>query len=509
MDTKAQQFQKGEDLGLTVKRADNFSDWFIQLLTKAELIDYTADISGCYVFRPNSFALWESISRHFDDMIKKDGVKNAYFPCFVSKKALEAEAENFEGFCPEVAWVTRSGDSELEVPIALRPTSETIMYPMFSKWIRSHRDLPLRVNQWCNVVRWEMKRCVPFLRSREFLWQEGHSAFATKEEADKEVLQILEFYRAIYEDLLAVPVTKGTKTDKEKFAGADYTTTVEGFIAPNGRAIQAATSHHLGQNFSKVFDIGFESAPKTKSLVWQNSWGLSTRTIGVMIMVHGDDKGLRLPPRVAPTQIVIIGIPKKGKEDAINEACDNLATLLTKNGMRVEVDKRDNKPGWKYNYWELRGIPLRIEIGAMDLEKKACMVCRRDNGAKQSIPMDDIVVALPKLLDQIHDDLFAAAKALKTEHTKQATTFPEFMGHLNQKNIVLVPFCCTGPCEDKVKNRSKDESVAAKGEEEIGLTGAAKSLCIPFVQPDLPEGTLCFGECGAAAKKWCLFGRSY
>jgi len=505
---KQAQFQKGEDLGITVKREENFSEWFIQVLTKAELIDYT-DISGCYVFRPNSYALWESIQRQFDDMIKKDGVKNAYFPCFVSERALKAEADNFEGFCPEVAWVTKSGNTQLENPIALRPTSETIMYPMFKKWVRSHRDLPIRVNQWCNVVRWEMKRCVPFLRSREFLWQEGHSIFASKEEADKEVLTILEFYRRIYEELLAVPVTKGKKTDLEKFAGADYTTTVEAYIAPNGRAIQAATSHSLGQNFSKVFDIKYESSGKQTMFGWQNSWGLSTRSVGVAIMVHGDDKGLRLPPRVAPIQIVIVPIPKKGAEDAINGKAHEIEALLSKAGFRVEVDKRENKPGWKYNYWETRGIPLRLEIGDKDLQKNAVMVCRRDTGKKESFSVDDLLTKIPATLDDMHNAMFDAAKAVKAAHTKTAVTFSEFITFLNDKNIVLVPFCCGSDCEEKVKERSKNESVAQATDEVVGLTGSAKSLCRPFDQPELKANTKCFGECGADAKEWCLFGRSY
>jgi prolyl-tRNA synthetase len=507
-DQKKVDLKKGEDLGITIKRDENFSEWFIQILTKGELIDYT-EISGCYVFRPNSYALWEAIQAFFDAKIKKDGVKNAYFPCFVSKKALEAEKENFEGFCPEVAWVTKSGESELAEPIALRPTSETIMYPMFSKWVRSHRDLPLRLNQWCNVVRWEMKRCVPFLRSREFLWQEGHSVFATQAEAEKEVLTILDFYRSVYEDLLAVPVTKGRKTDAEKFAGADYTTTIEAYVSANGRAVQAATSHHLGQAFAKVFKIEFENDEKKRVCGWQNSWGLSTRTIGVMIMVHGDDKGLRLPPRVAPIQIVIVPIPKKGIEDKLNAKCDEIAGDLHKIGLRVEVDKRDNKPGWKYNDSETRGIPIRLEIGEKDLNNNSAFVYRRDTQKKEAIPFAELCTKIPHLLDDIHNHLYAEAKKIKTERTKQATSFSQFVTFLNEKCIVLVPFCCKGPCEDHVKDRSKKESVAQKSDEDIGLTGSAKSLCIPFEQPDLPAGTKCFGECGADAVKWCLFGRSY
>lgn len=496
---------------MSVTREADFSEWYIQVLTKAELIEYT-DISGCYTLRPNAYAIWEVVQRTFDDLIKKDGVKNAYFPCFVSSSALKAEEENFEGFCPEVAWVTKSGESELAEPIALRPTSETIMYPMFSKWIRSHRDLPLRLNQWCSVVRWEMKRCVPFLRSREFLWQEGHSVFATEEEADKEVLDILEFYRYVYEDILAVPVTKGRKTEMEKFAGASYTTTVEAYIAANGRAIQAATSHSLGTNFSKIFKIEYENANK-KHLGWQNSWGLSTRSIGVAIMVHGDNKGLRVPPRAAPIQVVIVYIPRGQLTEKLRTKAEEIRDTLVAAGIRVEIDGRKQKPGWKYNYWELRGIPIRFELGGRDLEKEAVMACRRDTGEKKSMPWEGIVDSTKTLLDDIHQSLYDSAKALKTEHTKQCTTFQEFLGFLNQGNICLVPFCCTEACEKNVKKRSATESVGHASDEGFGLTGAAKSLCVPFDQPsDLSEDankTPCFGECGADAVSWCLYGRSY
>jgi len=277
--------------------------------------------------------------------------------------------------------VTKAGDKDLNEKIAIRPTSETIMYPMFSKWIRSHRDLPLRLNQWCNVVRWEFKHPVPFLRAMEFLWQEGHSAFETKEEADLEVLEILELYRQVYEDLLAIPVIKGRKTDAEKFAGALYTTTIEAFIDSSGRAIQAATSHSLGQNFSRAFDIEFESRNEnetTKEFAWQNSWGLSTRSIGIMIMMHGDDKGIILPPRVAPVQIVIVPIKTKKNMELVEKAAEDLKHLLKQGDLRVELDDRNNyKPGFKYNYWELRGVPIRIELGGRDIEKKRSNLCTK------------------------------------------------------------------------------------------------------------------------------------
>lgn len=293
---------KGETLLKIINaKEDNFGEWYREIVVKSEMIEYS-DVSGCYILRPWSFQIWESIQSFFDAKIKSIGVQNSYFPIFIPKAALETEKDHVEGFAPEVAWVTKSGTDDLAEPIAIRPTSETIMYPAFHKWIRSHRDLPLKLNQWCNVVRWEFKYPTPFLRTREFLWQEGHTAHASKKDADDEVLQILEFYRQVYEELLAVPVIKGRKTEKEKFAGGDYTTTVEGFIPNTGRGIQGATSHGLGQNFGRMFKIEYETTDGSKDHPWQNSWGLTTRTIGVMVMTHSDNKGLVLPPRVAPIQ---------------------------------------------------------------------------------------------------------------------------------------------------------------------------------------------------------------
>ena len=308
---------KETGLGLNVSMEEDFGAWYSQVVVAGELIEYY-DISGCYILRPWAYSMWERIKDFFDAEIKKQGVENCYFPLFVSAARLEAEKDHIEDFAPEVAWVTRSGQSELDVPIAVRPTSETVMYPVFANWIRSHRDLPMKINQWCNVVRWEFKHPTPFIRSREFLWQEGHTAFAGKSEADLEVRRILELYRRVYEELLAVPVVPGVKSEKEKFAGGLYTTTVEAFIPQTGRGIQGATSHCLGQNFAKMFQIEFENKTGGRSMPWQNSWGCTTRTIGVAIMVHGDDKGLVLPPRVAPQQVVVVTIPntKLSPEDA-------------------------------------------------------------------------------------------------------------------------------------------------------------------------------------------------
>lgn len=349
----------------------------------------------------------------FDTEIKKLGVQNCYFPCFVSKAALEREKDHIADFAPEVAWVTKSGSTDLAEPIAIRPTSETVMYPSYARWIQSHRDLPMKLNQWNNVVRWEFKHPQPFLRTREFLWQEGHTAFADYAEASEEVYQILDLYADVYKKLLAVPVIKGKKTEKEKFAGADWTTTVEAFISASGRGIQAATSHHLGQNFSKMFGIEFED-PKTnqKKHVYQNSWGITTRTIGILTMVHGDNKGLVLPPRVACYQVVIVpcGITaslSKEDEQTLYEKCKSYEKSLVQAGVRVFGDYRDNySPGWKFNHWELKGVPLRIELGPKDLQNKKFVAVRRDTGDKQTLDEANCVETVKALLEDIHDSLY-------------------------------------------------------------------------------------------------------
>jgi len=445
----------------------------------------------------------------FDGEIKKLGVKNAYFPCFVSERALNAEKNFIAGFSPEVAWVTEAGKKPLNERIAIRPTSETIMYPMFAKWVQSHRDLPLKLNQWCNVVRWEMKHPVPFLRGREFLWQEGHSAFASKPEADEEVLQILELYRQVYEDLLAIPVVKGKKTDEEKFAGALYTTTIEAFVEASGRAIQAATSHCLGQNFAQAFDIKFEVDPTTKAFAWQNSWGLSTRSLGIMVMIHGDDKGLVLPPRVAPTQIVIVPIFRKNNIELVEQKALELGQFLKEHGLRVEVDLRNYKPGWKYNHWENKGVPIRIEIGGRDIENNGVTTCRRDklDEPKLFISSDNLVNDLKAMLDDIHHNLYNKAKELSDSRRVRATTLEEFSAKLNG-NAVLVPFCETKECEDGVKAFTENLSNTSDSDAQFELTGKAKSLCIPFDQPELEKDKKCFA-CDRHAVSYTYFGRSY
>ncbi|CAJ0566051.1 unnamed protein product, partial [Mesorhabditis spiculigera] len=404
---------KKSKLGIETKKDDNYSEWYSQVITKAEMIEYY-DVSGCYVLRPWSYAIWEIIQQWFDAGIKKLGVKNCYFPMFVSNAALEREKTHIADFAPEVAWVTRAGNSEMAEPIAIRPTSETVMYPSYKKWVQSHRDLPIKLNQWCNVVRWEFKHPTPFLRTREFLWQEGHTAYANAKDAEEEVFKILDLYAGVYTDLLAVPAVKGRKSEKEKFAGGDFTTTVEAYVPVNGRGIQGATSHHLGQNFSKMFDISFEdpSGNGQKMFAYQNSWGLSTRSIGAMVMIHADDNGLVLPPRVACIQAIAltVGITAQTSEEQRNEitrATESIVAQLVEGGVRAEADLRDNySPGWKFNHWELKGVPIRVEIGPKDLAANQVTAVIRFSGEKKAIKRDNIVESLKSLLEEIHTSMY-------------------------------------------------------------------------------------------------------
>lgn len=502
-------------LGMQARKEENLSDWFSQVITKSEMIEYY-DVSGCYILRPWSYAIWERIKDFFDGEIKKLGVENVYFPMFVSQAALEKEKTHIADFAPEVAWVTKSGQSELAEPIAIRPTSETVMYPAYAKWIKSHRDLPLKLNQWNNVVRWEFKHPQPFLRTREFLWQEGHSAFATYDEAVDEVYTILDLYRQVYTDLLAIPVIKGRKTEKEKFAGGDFTTTVEIYISASGRGIQGATSHHLGQNFSKMFEIVFEDPDPTiqdKRFVYQNSWGLTTRTVGVMVMVHGDNRGLVLPPRVASIQAIIVPcgltatLPETDKNKLLDK-CKELEDRLKAAGIRAKGDYRDNySPGWKFNHWELKGVPLRIEVGPRDLKAEQAVVVRRDNGDKQTIKQAGIEKYIQETLERVQADMYNRAKEDLDANLAVANTWSEFNSMLDKQKIIQAPFCGDGDCEGKIKKDSARDQDLEPGAPSMG----AKSLCIPFDQPaDITADTKCvYPECSQAAKFYTLFGRSY
>ena len=512
-DDSAKDHQKITRLGLEAKKEENLSDWYSQVIQKAELIEYY-DVSGCYILRPWSYSIWEVIKDFFDGEIKKLGVENSYFPMFVSRAALEREKEHIADFAPEVAWVTKSGQTDLAEPIAIRPTSETVMYPSFAKWIKSHRDLPLKLNQWCNVVRWEFKHPQPFLRTREFLWQEGHTAWANQKDAEEEVYTILELYARVYEEYLAIPVVRGRKTEKEKFAGGDFTTTVEVYISASGRAIQGATSHHLGQNFSKMFEIRYEDPiTQEKKYVFQNSWGLTTRTIGVMCMVHGDNTGLVLPPKVASVQVVVVpcGITANLSEEDVNSLmnkCSEFVSILLDGDIRAKADLRDNySPGWKFNHWELKGVPIRIELGPRDIKNNQFVAVRRDTGEKLTMKNEKAASQLKSLLDKIQTNLFDRAKADLDKFLSISHEWTDFCDSLDKKKVIQAPFCGEISCEEKIKKDSARDVVVEEGAPAMG----AKGLCIPFKQPQqLKKGTKCIHpDCKKEAQFYTLFGRSY
>lgn len=515
-------------IGIDVAKEVDFPEWYQQVLLKGDMLDYY-DISGCYILKPASQFIWDEIHTWFDSKIKAMGVKNCSFPLFVSEDVLNKEKSHIEGFAAEVAWVTHGGSTKLEKKIAIRPTSETVMYPYYAKWIQSYRDLPLKLNQWNSVVRWEFKHPQPFLRTREFHWQEGHTAHLTKEEADTEVLQILDHYAGVYEQLLAVPVMKGRKTDKERFAGGLYTTTVEGYIPATGRGIQGGTSHCLGQNFSKMFGITVqdpsakEGDKKDPLFVWQNSWGLSTRVIGVMVMIHGDNRGLVLPPRVSEVQVVIVPVgvtAKMSEEDkaALHAEIVGLREVLRAVNVRCEADFREGySPGWKFNDWELKGVPLRLEFGPGESKGHFVTSSRRDlpkEESKGQISITELNTAVPALLEQIQADLYRRADEKFRSHVKQITDWEEFVPALNSKNVCLIAHCLTEACEDQVKELSarKAEEQSGVPQDERAPSMGAKSLCIPFEQPaGIEKGvTKCTNpQCDQKAAAWCLFGRSY
>jgi prolyl-tRNA synthetase len=482
--------RKMSDTGVTVKKSEDLSEWYTQVILKSKLADY-APIKGCMIFREDSYAIWEKIQEIFNIKIKATGHRNVYFPLFIPESFLKKEAEHFQGFVPEVAWVTQGGDSPLEEKLAIRPTSETIMYATFAKWIRSWRDLPIKLNQWCSVVRWETKATRLFLRTREFLWQEGHTAHVTKEEADKEAMEILNAYKDVIESYLAVPVLVGVKTEMEKFAGALYTLTLEAMM-PDGKALQMGTSHQLGQHFSKVFDIKFIGEDEKEHDVWQTSWGFSTRMIGALVMVHGDDKGLVLPPRIAPTQVVIVPIPYKGAEaEAIAAKAKELFEGLQKKGIAVVLDDRgEYTPGWKFNEWELKGVPLRVEIGPRDVKQKQVMLVRRDTFQKTVAKEEEAVNAIERLLEDIQSNLFNRAKKSLEESITTVKDYDEFKEVLASKGGFLrASWCADQKCEEKIKDE----------------TGATIRI-VPF-EKEKPFSTCV--RCGNEAKEVVYFAKSY
>ncbi len=431
-------------------RSQDFSRWYLDVVQRAELADYSP-VKGFMVIRPYGYAIWELIQQELDKRIKAAGHVNAYFPLLIPESLLNQEAEHVEGFSPQVAYVTHGGGAELEERLVVRPTSEAIIGAMYSKWIHSWRDLPVLINQWANVVRWE-KVTRPFLRTTEFLWQEGHTAHETAEECEEETLKILDLYAEVCESTLAVPVVKGRKSESEKFAGAVRTYSIEAMMG-DGRALQAGTSHNLGQNFAKAFNIAFQGRDKSVQHVWGTSWGVTTRLVGAVIMTHGDDNGLVLPPRLAPYQVVIVPIPRGNWEETVLPKAYELRDRLQAAGIRVMLDSRDSyTPGWKFAEWELRGVPLRIEIGPRDVEKSSVIVARRDTREKVEVSVDRLVDEARLLLDQIQAGLLARAREFRTEHTQRTSSYDEFKKLMDGRpGFVIAPWCGSAACEAQIK----------------------------------------------------------
>ncbi len=437
-------------------KSQDYSQWYLDVVLKAELADY-GPVKGCMVIRPYGYAIWEAIQADMDRRIKATGAVNAYFPMFIPKSFLEREKEHVEGFSPECAWVTIGGGAELEEPLAIRPTSEAMICSMYAKWVSSWRDLPVLINQWCNVVRWE-KVTRPVLRTTEFLWQEGHTLHATEAEAQEETLRMLEVYRSFAEEMLAMPVVHGPKSESEKFAGAKMTYAIEALMG-DGRALQAGTSHNLGQQFARAYGIEFLDKSMQRAIPWSTSWGTTTRLIGGMVMTHGDDSGLILPPRVAPIQVVIVPIPpRKGDwaETILPKAREVLATLRAA-GLRAHLDDRETQqPGFKYADWEMRGVPVRLEIGPKDVEKDQCVLVRRDGRAKSFVPLAGLVPAAKELLDTIQADLLARARRFLEEHTTRVQSYEEFKAVMaGKRGFVVAGWCRDAACEAAIKEETK------------------------------------------------------
>jgi prolyl-tRNA synthetase len=466
-------------------KAEQFSDWYTAVCLKAELADYSP-VRGCMVIRPYGYALWEGIQRWLDERFKATGHVNAYFPLFVPESYLKREAEHVQGFAPQVAWVTHGGDEALAERLAVRPTSEAIILPMYARWIQSYRDLPVLLLQWNSVVRWE-KATRLFLRTAEFLWHEGHTAHATLEEADRECRTILEIYRQLLEDVLAIPVLVGKKPSSEKFAGADWTYTLEALM-PDGQAIQAGTSHFLGQNFARAFNVKFLDRDNTEKYVWSTSWAVTTRLIGSLVMAHGDDRGLALPPRIAPIQVVIVPIPGKEGEKVL-AAARALADRLNRVA-RVRLDDRDEyTPGWKFNDWEMRGVPLRLEIGPRDVAARQAVMVRRSGGPKETVSLDDIEARVAAALDEVQRALFDAARAFRDSHMVEAETLEAAeVAIRDRRGFVRTRWCGDQACEDTLRER----------------TGASPRV-IPL--DDAPGGACLV--CGRAATATVYYARAY
>ena len=465
--------------------SEDFAQWYTDVVTKAELVEYSG-VRGCMIIRPNGYAIWENIQKELDARFKATGVENVYMPMFIPESLLQKEKDHVEGFAPEVAWVTQGGLETLPERLCVRPTSETLFCDFYSKIIQSHRDLPKCYNQWCSVVRWE-KTTRPFLRSAEFLWQEGHTAHATAEEAEERTIQMLNVYADFCEQVLAIPVIKGRKTDKEKFAGAEATYTIEALMH-DGKALQSGTSHNFGDGFARAFGIQYSDKNNELQYVHQTSWGMSTRIIGAIIMVHGDDSGLKLPPRIAPIQAVVI--PIQQRKEGVMEKCAELRDTLVAAGIRARLDDSDKSPGWKFSEQEMRGIPLRVELGPKDMEQNQAVLVRRDTREKIITPLDELAETAARLLEQIQNDMLENARNHLNTHINEARTYDEFKDTVaNKPGFVKAMWCGDVECEKKIKDDT-----------------TATSRCMPFNQEHIADTCIC---CGKPAKKLVYWGKAY
>ena len=445
-----------QDVGITVSKEEDFSEWYTQVVLKAKLADY-APVKGLIVLRPDGYSIWESLRSTFDKKFARNGIRNGFLPILIPESLLGKEQKHFAGFNPEVFWVTHSGTNEVGDRLALRPTSETLAYTLYSKWIQSWRDLPLKINFWNTALRAEIKATKPFLRTSEFLWQEGHTVHSTKEEAEKEVIKILDIYKNTVEEELAIPVITGKKSEKEKFVGAEYTTTMES-IMPDGKALQMGTSHFLAQNFSKPFEVKFADKDNVEHFAWQTSWGVSWRLIGAMIMAHGDDKGLVLPPKVAPMQVVIVPIYKNDndKENVITKV-NEIANILELKNIRIHIDSREElTPGYKFNDWELKGVPLRIEIGPKDIENQSMVLAKRYNLEKMKMGLDE-VEKIVTILDEIQTEMLKKAKTEAAGNTIDIENYDEFKMKMEKGGFFNSPWCGKLDCEEKIKEETGAE----------------------------------------------------
>ncbi len=466
-------------------REENFTQWYTDVVKKAELMQYSA-IKGFMIYKPLGYAIWENIQKNMDAMFKETGVENVYMPMLIPESLLDKEADHVEGFAPEVAWVTKGGNNELQERLAVRPTSETLFCDLYSTLVHSYRDLPKLYNQWCSVVRWE-KTTRPFLRSSEFLWQEGHTAHATAEEAQERTIQMLNVYADFCEQYLAIPVVKGRKTDKEKFAGAEATYTIE-TLMHDGKALQSGTSHNFGDGFAKAYGIQYTDKNNQLQYVHQTSWGASTRLIGAIIMVHGDDSGLVLPPRIAPTQVMVI--PIQQQKDGVLDKAGELRDAIKAAGMSVKLDDSDKTPGWKFSEAEMRGVPVRVEIGPKDIANGQCVLVRRDNREKTVVAIDEAPAKIAELLEQMQSDMLERARDFLNTHICDAHDYEEFKDAVeNKPGFIRAMWCEDVACEEKIKEDT-----------------TATSRCMPFEQESISDVCVC---CGKPAHKLVYWGKAY